>query len=165
MLKKYSAFLDYIELIIKVILVASVAVMIFAMAYQVVLRYIFNNANAWSEELTRYVFIYQVMFGSAIAIRRNSHLQVDVLINKMKPKVRCVFTILSTIAGVIFLILLFKYSIDFVAIGKRNLSVGLFIPMSIPYLALPIGCVLMVLTSLEVIFKNIEEFRKGDTKG
>ncbi len=155
MLEKYSAFLDIVDKIIKILLILSVAVMIFAMVYQVVLRYVFNNANSWSEELTRYIFIYQVMLASAVAIRRNSHLQVDVLVGKMNPKVKSVFTILSTIAGVIFLIVLFKYSLQFVAIGTRNTSSGLYIPMSIPYTALPVGCILMILVSIEVIAKNI----------
>ena len=155
MLEKYSAILDIVDKIIKILLILSVAVMIFAMVYQVVLRYVFNNANSWSEELTRYIFIYQVMLASAVAIRRNSHLQVDVLVGKMNPKVKSVFTILSTIAGVIFLIVLFKYSLQFVAIGTRNTSSGLYIPMSIPYTALPVGCILMILVSIEVIAKNI----------
>lgn len=33
--------------------------------------------------------------------------------------------------------------------------------MSIPYLCLPIGTVLMILTSVEVIFKQVRDFRKG----
>lgn len=155
MLEKYSAFLDIVDKIIKILLILSVAVMIFAMVYQVILRYVFNNANSWSEELTRYIFIYQVMLASAVAMRRNSHLQVDVLIGKMSPKVKSVFTILSTIAGVVFLIVLFKYSLQFVAIGTRNTSSGLYIPMSIPYTALSVGCILMILVSIEVIAKNI----------
>ena len=161
MLKKYSTFLDIVDKIIKILLILSVAVMVFAMVYQVILRYIFNNANSWSEELTRYIFIYQVMLASAVAVRRNSHLQVDVLIGKMSTKVKSIFTILSTVAGIIFLIILFKYSLQFVNIGARNISSGLNIPMSIPYTALPVGCILMILTSIEVIAKNIVILKDG----
>ena len=70
-------------------------------------------------------------------------------------------TVISTLIGVVFLCFLLVYSIDLVKTGANNLSVGLGVPMSIPYLCLPIGTVLMILTSVEVIFKQVRDFRKG----
>lgn len=165
-MKKYSEFLDFIEKIEKWLLTVSVAVMLAVMIYQVILRYIFSAANAWSEELARYLFILQVMLASAIAIRRNSHLQIDALINLFKPRWRTVSTIISTLVGIVFLCFLLAYSIDLVKTGSNNLSVGLGIPMSIPYLCLPMGTVLMILTSVEVILKQVQNLisREGETE-
>src|SRR5699024_5885989 len=73
MLRGYSNFLDVLEKIEKVILAVTVGIMVLIIAYQVIMRYIFAHANSWSEELARYLFIYDVMIGAAIAIRRNSH--------------------------------------------------------------------------------------------
>lgn len=160
-MKAYSKFLDVLERIEKVLLCISVAVMLVVMIYQVILRYIFTASNAWSEELARYLFIFQVMLASAIGIRRNSHLQIDALIHLLKPRWRMLSTAISTLVGVIFLCFLLVYSIDLVKTGENNLSVGLGVPMSIPYLCLPIGTVLMILTSVEVIFKQVRDFCKG----
>ena len=135
--------------------------MLVVMIYQVILRYVFAHATAWSEELARYLFIFQVMLASAIGIRRNSHLQIDALIHLLKPRWRMLSTVISTLIGVVFLCFLLVYSIDLVKTGANNLSVGLGVPMSIPYLCLPIGTVLMILTSVEVIFKQVRDFRKG----
>ena len=77
--------------------------MVIIIAYQVIMRYIFAHAHSWSEELARYLFIYDVMIGAAIDIRRNSHLQIDILINLMKPKVRTILTIIATLAGMVFM--------------------------------------------------------------
>ena len=93
MLRGYSKFLDVLEKVEKAILAVTVGIMVIIIAYQVIMRYIFAHANSWSEELARYLFIYDVMIGAAIAIRRNSHLQIDILINLMKPKVRTILTI------------------------------------------------------------------------
>ena len=112
-----------------------------------------------SEELARYLFIYDVMIGAAIAIRRNSHLQIDILINLMKPKVRTILTIIATLAGMVFMVFLLSYSITLVQTGARTMSAGLGIPMSIPYSCMPVGIVLMLLTSIEVLFKNISALR------
>ena len=80
MLKTYSKILDILEKIAKAFLAITAAAMVLVLFYQVVMRYIFNNAAAWPEELARYLFIYDVMVAAAIAVRRNSHLQIDALI-------------------------------------------------------------------------------------
>ena len=168
MLRGYSKFLDVLEKVEKAILAVTVGIMVIIIAYQVIMRYIFAHANSWSEELARYIFIWliwmgtsisNVMIGAAIAIRRNSHLQIDILINLMKPKVRTILTIIATLAGMVFMVFLLSYSITLVQTGARTMSAGLGIPMSIPYSCMPVGIVLMLLTSIEVLFKNISALR------
>ena len=165
MLKAYTKFLDLIEKVQRAVLAVSVPVMVFIMLYQVVLRYVFSNSNSWSEELTRYLFIFNVMIASAIAVRRNSHLQIDILINLFSPKVKAIFTIVATIAGIVFLGLLFKYCLDLCVQAARNISPGVGISMSIPYAAMPIGIVFMILTSIEVVLKNIAELTNKEVTG
>lgn len=160
MLKGYSKFLDAVEKVEKIFLAVTVAIMVVVITYQVIMRYVFASPNAWSEELARYLFIYGVMIGSAIAIRRNSHLQIDMLINLLKPKTRCIFTIVATLAGMVFLGFLFVYSLMLVQTGARTMSAALGIPMSIPYTCMPVGIILMMLTSIEVICKNIIALRE-----
>ena len=152
MIKLYSKFLDLLEWVEKVILAVSVFVMVIIMVYQVILRYVFSNPNAWSEELARYLFILNVM----LAVRRNSHMQIDILINLFSERVKHIFTIISTIAGIGFMVLLFQYSLGLCATGAANVTPGLKIPMSIPYASIPIGVALMILTSIEVILKSVE---------
>ena len=98
---------------------------------------------------------------AAIAIRKNSHLQIDVLINCFKPRTKVWFTLVSTLVGMVFLVFLLIYSIGLVQTGGSNISVGLNIPMSIPYASIPIGVVLMLLTSVEVVLKSIEDLKEG----
>ena len=155
MLKTYSNILDKIEWVEKKFLAITVAIMIAVMIYQVILRYVFSSSNSWSEELARYIFIYDVMIAAAIATRRNSHLQVDFLINLFSPKVKSIFTICATIVGIVFLGFLFSYSITLCITAAKNISAGLKISMAIPYACIPIGVVLMILTSIEVILKQI----------
>lgn len=161
MLKAYSKFLDVLEKIEKAILAITVAIMIVVIVYQVILRYIFSAANSWSEELARYLFIYNVMLGSAIAIRRNSHLQVDAITSHLSPKLQRISTIVATLLGIVFLVFLLMYSITLCQTGNKTMSAGLPISMTIPYASMPIGAVLMILTSIEVILKKIEELRTG----
>ena len=119
------------------------------------MRYCFHSAAAWPEELARYLFIYDVMVAASIAVRRNSHLQIDALIGRMKPKTKAIFTIGSTLIGMVFLFFLLKYSFAMVKTGKRTMCMALPFSMAVPYSCIPVGVIMMLLTSVEVIFRNI----------
>ena len=67
-MKGYGKFLDGIEKIEKLFLAVTVAIMIIVIIYQVILRYVFSASNAWSEELARYLFIYDVISGISVLL-------------------------------------------------------------------------------------------------
>ncbi len=165
MYKGYSRFLDFLEKIEKFILTATVLIMMFTMLYQIILRYCFSAGNAWSEELTRYLFIFNVMIACAMAVRHGSHLQIDVLVSGLKTKDKCILTLISTFLGICFMLFLLVYSVNLCVIASNNISPGLEIPMSIPYASMPIGTVLMILAALEVIFKQLEILRSKEADG
>ena len=45
--------------------------------YQVFTRYVLNDAAGWTEEIARYLLIAVTFLGGAMAVRRNTHIQVD----------------------------------------------------------------------------------------
>ena len=143
-MKGYGKFLDGIEKIEKLFLAVTVAIMIIVITYQVILRYVFSASN-------------DVMVAAAIATRRNSHLQVDAFIGILKPRTKAIYTVIATIVGIVFLVFLFCYSVVLCQAAAVNVSAGLKIPMSVPYACMPIGAVLMILTSIEVIMKQLAE--------
>ena len=164
MLAIYSKFLDKLETLEKILLAASSAAMVVIIVYQVILRYCFNASNSWSEELARYLFIYDVMLAASIAIRKKSHLQVDFLINLLKPKQKAAFTSVATVLGIVFLGFLFSYSLTLCTAAGANISPGIKVSMAVPYASMPIGVVLMILTSIEVVLKNLAFLYKGIDK-
>ena len=151
-LNGYTKFMDVLEKILRWILGISMAVMVAVIFYQVILRYVFHNSNIWSEELARYLMCYAVLFGAAIAVRKGSHLQVDFLIN-MLPE------------GDAFLVFFFIYGISLCSGTVNSISSGTKIPMAYVYACLPIGAVLMILASVEVILKELVKYNELGRKG
>lgn len=47
--------------------------------YQFFTRYVINDSAAWTEEIARYLLIGVVFVGAAIGVRKNTHVQVDIL--------------------------------------------------------------------------------------
>ena len=162
MLKAYSKLMDVLEKVLQVLIVILTVGMLFCMAYQVVMRYVFHQGNAWSEELARLLCIWIVMLGAALACRKYSHLQIDVFINLLHERARYLANAILMIVCVAFIVYMLKYSIDLCNGTGAATSAGLGISKKVVYLCMPVGCGMMILTSIEVIWQNIVNFIRFD---
>lgn len=68
--------------------VAAVAVMILALALQIVFRGLFGGGLAWSEELSRFSFIWATFLGMALAAKRLSHIRITAALLLLSVKMR-----------------------------------------------------------------------------
>jgi TRAP-type C4-dicarboxylate transport system permease small subunit len=69
---------------------ALMAVLVFG---NVVLRYAFNSGIVWSEEMSRFLFIWMCFLGAIGALRDNQHLGVDMFVKKLSSgKKKFIFT-------------------------------------------------------------------------
>ena len=156
LLNVYSKIMDVIDKILRVIVGIAMVVMVIVIFYQVILRYVFNASNIWSEEL----MCYSVLLGAAIAVRKYSHLQVDFVINMLPARGRCIAVSLCTLVGIGFLGFFCQYGITLCATTGHSISAGTGLPMSVAYACLPIGSVLMILMSVEVILRELVKFQE-----
>lgn len=148
--------LDKLEKIILWLLALLFAVMVVSLFYQIVMRFLFESANAWSEELTRYSFIWMTMLGSSIATRRSRNMDVDFIVNRMPKPLRNVNTVFTKGLIIAFLLVLIVYGISLVGITFKQLSAGLRVPMAYIYAAVPTGGILMLIFTIEVIINDIK---------
>jgi TRAP-type C4-dicarboxylate transport system permease small subunit len=69
--------------VLKLCIVACLAVMVVMVFGNVVLRYGFNSGIAVSEELSRWLFLWLVFLGATIAVHEQGHMGTDLLIEKL----------------------------------------------------------------------------------
>lgn len=79
--KAADGYMKLLELLL-VVLLGAMVLMVFG---NVVLRYGFNSGITFSEELSRWAFVWMTFLGAIIAIRENAHLGTDVLIGRFGP--------------------------------------------------------------------------------
>ena len=120
---------------------------------QVVTRYGFGTTLSWGEELIVNMLIWAGLIGSSLALRMGIHIGVDIFVKKFRPHVAKALTLLALTLGLGFCITLAVLSIRFVKflMSSGQTSIGLDIPMWIPYLCLPIAFVLMTWRYLQII--------------
>lgn len=125
----------------------------------VVLRYCFQSAIFWTEEMLRYIMVWITLIGMSICVSEDSHISIDVLSNLIKPKQRRILKIILNILGLVFGIFFLYISTKFVLQIKSTGQVSATIwntPMYIIYSCFPIGFLLYAMRSVEMIIKFIK---------
>ncbi|WPZ16983.1 TRAP transporter small permease [Geobacillus subterraneus] len=118
---------------LNVLMAATLALMCILVFGNVVLRYGFNSGITWSEEMSRFLFIWMSFFGAIGALKDNDHLGVDTLLRKLPPRAKQVVFLISNaiVLYVLYLLLDGSWKITLSSMGSRAPATGL--PMAFIY--------------------------------
>lgn len=121
------------------ILVASLVFTVVLIFIQVVMRYVFNNSLSWSEELARYIFIWQIWLGTGVGIRLKEQIRVEIILKKLNPVGAKTLNFIALTILLLFCVFLTinGYELVMKIAGRGALSTALKIPLSYVYLSLP----------------------------
>ena len=116
-----------------------------------------------SEELARYVFIWQIWLGTSVSMKGNDHIRMDMLSNKLKGRGKLVLAIVANVILLLFCVFLVKYGFDLVMSMKArgNSSTALKIPMWIVYASLPFSQLVVGLRIIGQIVTSVKELGGG----
>jgi len=137
-----------IDRLVRFLLGTGMVVIMVAIVFHVVGRYLFGKTYMGTMELIRYIMIWVSILGASAAFSNKEHVIIDMLSCKVPKKL----WFWSRFGGDLLLCCFFvAMIIGGQSIAIRNLSqtsLGLQIPMFYPYLAIPVGGVLMLLYTL-----------------
>lgn len=139
------------------ILVFLLVSMVLAVIWQVVSRYIAKNPSSFTEELSRYLFIWIGILGAAYASGQQTHLAIDILPPKLSPPNRIKLRIIINVLIILF-------SLTVLVVGGANLvyvnyllgqfSAALNVPLAAVYLVLPISGILVIYYKVNEIINS-----------
>ena len=110
---------------------------------QVISRYVFSYPFDWPEELARYLFIWVALLGAALALKRGAHFSIDALVKRLPARwQRIVPLAINAALGVFTLVVSLKGFQLALRVGEQ-LSSGMEISMTYPYLSVPISFAVM----------------------
>ncbi len=89
-----------------------VGVMILCLVLQVFIRFVFGSALAWTEELSRYSFIWAVYVGAALCVKRRAHVRITAQFMKLDVKGRLFFLVICDLIWISFNIFIVINSIQ-----------------------------------------------------
>jgi tripartite ATP-independent transporter DctM subunit len=110
----------------------------------VVARYALNKPLLWSDELAETLFLWLVMFGAVIALRRSEHMRMTAIVGRLPLRwQRWTSTTALLVVGVVLLILL-PNAKDYMVTQYAILTPAMHIHDAFRVLGLVIGIVLML---------------------
>lgn len=138
--------LDLVDKTIHWLSITAMSFMLFLTFANVIGRYVFRSSIAFSEELSRFLFVWLIFLGAAIIIKDKGHVAVDILAPKLKGKRGGkALEIFVGLAGFIFIGVVLTGGITLSRMMNMYSSPTLGIPMGYVYLAIPIGAGVMLI--------------------
>lgn len=164
MVSKKSKFFSIIDKIENVCLVTMFAVMVATIFLQIIMRFCFSNSLVWSEELGKFMFVWISWLGLSIGERRNEHIKITLVMDKLSPKWQKIFEIISYIILLGILGITVYYAVVLVEFQINVKYAGIKISTAWGYLSLVLGCSFMILRLGGVIYRDIKALIDKDYK-
>ena len=123
--------------------------MTLTVALQVIFRYLLGAALTWSEEFSRYGLVWITFLGGSIAVKRGAHMGVEVLVNALSPKARKIVELFTLLTIMGFLVVATVKGIQLALFNMNQHSPAMGVPMGAVYLAIPVGCLIMLVHASE----------------
>ncbi len=123
---------------------------------QVVMRYVFGSSLTWSEELARYIFLWQIWLGASYAVKEHRHLRIEVIQDLLKtPRKKKYFELVSMALWLTFSLFMVYEGTSLTALlfERGQVSPAMRIPMGFAYASVPVGCALMSIRLIGEIYK------------
>lgn len=160
-MKKVFHWLDEnLEEFLLIILLVSMACI---MGIQVLCRYAFGMSLSWSEELTRYLFIWSGFLSVSYCSKKCLSIKIEQFVAMFKRRTKAVFKVINHTIELIFFIYMipFAYSYMMSAVSSGQVSSACGIPM---YYIQAAPFVSFILVTFRILQRFIIELRiaKGE---
>jgi TRAP-type C4-dicarboxylate transport system permease small subunit len=155
-LRKIGSIFDHVETIMAIVAAVLLVSTVFAIVYDVFMRYFFNSPTLWAAEITRYALVYMTFLAVAWVMRNDAHVRVDILINWLNPQARNLLLLITSIIGAIVCLIIVWYGAivtwESFQAGSR-LETELRTPHFIVLVVVPFG---MFMFSIRLVLKTCD---------
>ena len=151
----------YVEKALKPFIIILAMLMLIDVSLGVFARYVLQNSPQWTEELARYLMIWMALLATSVCQRRDEHVYMTFVIDKLPKILQKILKVLTLIAILYFLFVMFDQGINMVMSSQNQVSTTLKISMMWPLLIVPIAALANL---IQVFLQIILEFRPEDYK-
>ncbi|HZK67066.1 MAG TPA: TRAP transporter small permease [Chloroflexota bacterium] len=141
------------------IMLAITTVIIFL---QVLFRYILSQPLHWTEETARFLFVWVALLGAAVAFKDRSHFTITMLTDTFPPRARLAMQVIVALGTTWLLGILIREGLFVAGLNHIQVSPAIGIPMSVPYMAIPVGAGLGILFLWMDLFIHWRNPRAGN---
>lgn len=152
-----------ISLVLKMLTVLFLTALIVVVMIQVIGRYS-PLSFVWTEELSRFLFIFAVSFAAPIAMEKREYVRVDVLLELLPDKIRKYYDAAIYLLIAIFLCYIIPFAYKFTMIGQGQTSSTMAISMPFIFSSTIITYVFIALFCFVNIYRLFTEKEEEGAK-
>lgn len=145
---------DWLARALKAVVISMMIVMLITLSAQVLMRYAFNIALSWSEELSLALFSWSVLLASALGVKEGFHVRLTILIDRVPPRLRYIPERLIYLATMVFGGYLMYGGFEYFSETRGMKSAAIAFPMELLYSAAPVCGLLIALFAMEHAIKG-----------
>lgn len=153
----FRKIIDNIEEIITVPLMLS---LLCILTWQIASRWLFDSPSLWTEELSRVIFLHMAIIGCAIGIKKDEHVKITFLSEKLPHNVRYGLLLTLELLVLITIMAMIFYGYAFVQRNAFFELITLGISSSWMNYALPLGSSFMLFRQCQKLYFVVIEWRK-----
>lgn len=133
-------------------------VMVISVAIGVIAR-MMDAAAVWTNEVSRYAFLWSVYLGSVVAVKRKSHIALDLLAQFFPKKLNKWIKAISNVFLLVLFFMIFFYGAELVKNTWNISSSSLQIPVGLIYSVIPLSFLLMFIYTLVQLYQDFFKVR------
>ncbi|MBP1932639.1 TRAP transporter small permease [Ammoniphilus resinae] len=162
---QFINFVDKFNRILEILAGIAVIVMTLVVFLQVIVRFGLTAIGwdlsvPWTEELARYLMIWVIFIGGAIATRKGKLIAVEALVVALPALPGKLIKFVSHIVSLVFYAIIFTIGLEWAKFGLSETAPVMKFPMVYVYSALVVSAGIMILNTisflLEIFIKKID---------
>ena len=126
--------------------------MVAIIVIQVIARYILRSSLSWTEETSRFFFIWIVLLGTVIGVHDHSHVAVEFLLNMLPRTVNRLLRTSYTLCLCVLAGVMIWFGTELACAVAVQLSPATRVSMSYVYASVPVCAVIMLVHLLRDFF-------------
>lgn len=122
---------------------------------QIFLRLFFKSPLSFTEEVSRYSFVWMVFLGLSYATKYHKHIRIDCFVTRLPQKIQIIIEFIIDIVTLVVFSWIFVKGIEYVGYSGASRTYALNISKSYVVVILPLSGALMVIRVLEKMKDSI----------
>ena len=149
--EKINRYVEYITAVLLFIMVVIISLQVFC-------RHVLDNSLSWSEEVSRYLFIWITLLAISVGVKRGFLVSIDFLVDKLKGASKKTIEIICSLLILAFSLVMMVYGYEIATKVASQLSPALRISMTYVYFSIPVSGALIFVHVISIITSQIFQF-------
>jgi TRAP-type transport system small permease protein len=161
-LRALPGYFRVLDTTLKSVMVAMLVVLIVSVGANVFGRFVLNQSLAISDELARFLFIWVIFLGAALAHLHREHIAVDLVVQRLPPSMHRAVTVVQELLILALMVALLISGREVMATDP-GASPLLGVPYNWINVAVPVAAVVMALITVQRIAAAVRPERTSSS--